>query len=84
MKNRRETELVVCSNMLNEIDMLNGETDHCENIGDWYENFSKIADGGMIIVDGGSTDGTLEYFKEKGASIILGNCLFGLDSKSFY
>ena len=71
MRNRRETEVVICSNMLNEIDMLQGKTDHCVNIGDWYENFSQLADGGMIIVDGGSTDGTLEYFRRLGASFIV-------------
>ena len=67
MKNTRETELVVCSNMLNEIDMLRGMEGKLE---DWYTNFSRIADGGIIIVDDGSTDGTLEYFRELGALII--------------
>jgi len=67
MRNTRETELVVCSNMLNEIDMLNGMGGL---LGDWYDNFSKIADGGMIIVDGGSSDGTIEYFESYGATVV--------------
>ena len=71
MKNRMHTELAVCSNMLNEIDMLNGMGD--PKIGDWYENFSQIADAGIVVVDGGSTDGTIEYFKERGATVINGD-----------
>jgi glycosyltransferase involved in cell wall biosynthesis len=31
---------------------------------EWYENMCCIADGGILIVDGGSTDGTIEFFEE--------------------
>lgn len=69
--------LAICSNMLNEIDMLHGM--NRDTIGDWYENMSKMADAGIIIVDGGSTDGTLEYFRKLGASFVLGE---GVDRES--
>jgi glycosyltransferase involved in cell wall biosynthesis len=55
--------LVIASNMLNEIDEIPG----------WFTNMSEIADGGILIVDGGSTDGTQEFFgamKEKGHEVI--------------
>lgn len=77
MRNTTETQLVVCSNMLNEIDMLHGMGD--SQIGDWYESFSELADGGIVIVDGGSTDGTIEYFLERGATIIMGDGVDGCD-----
>lgn len=46
--------LVVASNMLNERPQLEA----------WFENMREIADGGILIVDGGSTDGTIEFFRE--------------------
>jgi len=55
--------LTVSSNILNEIEQLeNG----------WLDNMIEIADGGILIVDGGSTDGTLEYLAKEGAKIVLG------------
>jgi glycosyltransferase involved in cell wall biosynthesis len=54
--------LVVASNMLNERPQLD----------EWYENMLCIADGGILIVDGGSTDGTIEFFeKRKSAGLVL-------------
>ena len=47
--------LVVASNMYNEIDQVEK----------WFENMSQIADGGILIVDTGSTDGTKEFFESK-------------------
>lgn len=70
--------LVVASNMLNEEEMLHGMGR--DTIGDWYENMSKMADGGIIIVDGGSTDGTLEYFRQLGAGFVLGE---GVDPEPY-
>jgi len=47
--------LVVASNMFNEIDQVES----------WYANMCDIADGGILIVDTGSTDGTKEFFESK-------------------
>ena len=47
--------LVVASNMYNEIDQVE----------EWFDNMIQIADGGILIVDTGSTDGTAEFFMEK-------------------
>ena len=44
--------------MFNEINQLD-----CED--SWYENMCHIADGGILIVDTGSTDGTKEFFESK-------------------
>lgn len=46
--------------MYNEIDQLQG----------WFENFSQIADGGIVIVDTGSQDGTQEFCRDHGAVVI--------------
>jgi glycosyltransferase involved in cell wall biosynthesis len=54
-------KLVVASNMYNEI----------EQLPEWFEFVHEIADGGMLIVDTGSTDGTIEYATEQGAIVIL-------------
>jgi glycosyltransferase involved in cell wall biosynthesis len=48
-------KLVVASNMFNEIDQVES----------WYDNMVKIADGGILIVDTGSDDGTKEFFEGK-------------------
>jgi glycosyltransferase involved in cell wall biosynthesis len=51
--------------MYNEIDQLPG----------WFGFVNSIADigkgGGVIIVDTGSTDGTIEYAREQGATVIV-------------
>jgi len=53
--------LVVASNMFNEIHQLQGD----DWLSNWYVNMCNIADMGILIVDTGSTDGTIEYFKGK-------------------
>ena len=45
--------LVVASNMLNEADQLD----------EWFEFVIKIADGGIVIVDGGSTDASHDIYE---------------------
>lgn len=47
--------LVVASNMYNEIEQLE----------EWFDFVKEIADGGILIVDSGSTDGTTEFFAKK-------------------
>ena len=54
-------KVVIASNMYNEIDKLER----------WFNCFSQIADGGMLIVDTGSTDGSIEYAREHGALVIV-------------
>lgn len=58
-------KVTVCSNMRNEINQVEK----------WYACFSKIADGGMIIVDTFSTDGTFEFFQNKPNVIVLQNTI---------
>lgn len=47
--------VVICSNMLNEIDQIE----------EWYENMSGLGDGKIIVVDQFSTDGTYEFCVSK-------------------
>jgi glycosyltransferase involved in cell wall biosynthesis len=47
--------------MLNEKEMLDR----------WFGFVKEIADGGILIVDTGSTDGTVEYARELGAEVIV-------------
>lgn len=54
-------KLVLASNMLNERHQLEG----------WFEFAHEITDGGILIVDGGSTDGTIEFAREHGAHVIV-------------
>ncbi len=49
------------SNMWNEIAQLP----------DWFENVKHFADGGILIVDSGSTDGTIEYARDQGAIVVV-------------
>jgi len=53
--------IVVMSNMFNEIDQLPT----------WFEWVKKIADGGILIVDTGSDDGTIEYARAEGAIVLV-------------
>ncbi len=53
-------KLVVASNMMNERPQL----------GAWFSFAKKIADGGILIVDTGSTDGTVEFALQQGAIVI--------------
>jgi len=53
--------IVIASNMLNEIDQVEA----------WYANMTQIADAGIVIVDTGSTDGTAEFFKDKGDVVVI-------------
>jgi glycosyltransferase involved in cell wall biosynthesis len=54
-------KLVIASNMYNEI----------EQLPEWFDNFTQIADGGILIVDTGSNDGTQEFCRERGAVVVV-------------
>lgn len=53
--------VVIASNMYNEINQ----------VSEWYENVSNVADGGILIVDSGSNDGTIEFFMEKKNVVLI-------------
>lgn len=53
--------VTICSNMRNEI----------KQVEQWYNCFSKIADGGILIVDTFSTDGTFEFFQSKPNVVVI-------------
>lgn len=53
--------LVIASDMWDEIAQLPG----------WFDCVEKIADGGILIVDSGSDDGTIEYCRDRGAVVIV-------------
>ena len=53
--------LTIASNMFQEIDQLP----------EWFDNMRPLADGGILIVDSGSTDGSIEYCKKQGAVVIV-------------
>lgn len=57
--------LVIASNMLNERHQLE----------EWFAFVKRIADAGILIVDSGSNDGTVEYAKEQGAIVITSNII---------
>ena len=52
--------VIVGSNMYNEIQQVEG----------WLKNVREFADG-IFIVDTGSTDGTIEFFKKEGVEVIV-------------
>jgi len=57
-------KLTIASNCFNEISQCAG----------WYDNMIQIADGGILIVDTGSDDGTKEFFEKKieeGAPVVF-------------
>lgn len=54
-------KVVIASNMWNEIDQLPG----------WLENVKTFADGGILIVDSGSTDGSIDYASRNGAIVVV-------------
>jgi len=41
----------------------------------WLGWIKKVADGGILVVDGGSTDGTEEYLSENGVIVIVDNII---------
>lgn len=53
--------LIVASNMYNEIDQLE----------EWFGFVRKITDGGIVIVDSGSTDGTIEFCKKQPNTLLV-------------
>jgi glycosyltransferase involved in cell wall biosynthesis len=53
-------KLVIASNLFNEIDQL----------GEWFDFVEKIADY-VLIVDTGSTDGTIQYCEQRKAKVII-------------
>jgi glycosyltransferase involved in cell wall biosynthesis len=55
----------LASNMLNEV----------EQIPRWLESFKPVADGGMLVVDGGSTDGTIELLEKNGVTVVVDNII---------
>lgn len=57
-------KLVVASNMLNERPQLD----------EWFENMSRIADY-ILIVDGGSKDGTIEFFEARTSLVSVRSCV---------
>lgn len=58
-------KLVIASNMLNERPQLEV----------WLDFVEQIADGGILVVDGGSTDGTAEFLQENGVCVITSNII---------
>jgi glycosyltransferase involved in cell wall biosynthesis len=52
---------VFVSNMWNEMEQLPG----------WLANVKLFADGGIVIVDSGSTDGSIDYASRNGAIVVV-------------
>ena len=53
---------IVCSNMLNEV----------HNLEEWFGFVQKLADG-IVIVDSGSTDGTIEFAQAQPNTVVVVN-----------
>ena len=60
-----DKRLTIASNMWNEIDQLP----------EWFAFVKEIADGGILIVDSGSTDGSIEYARSQGAHVAVDNII---------
>lgn len=58
-------KLVIASNMWNERDQLP----------EWFDFVREIADCGIVIVDTGSTDNSIEYAESRGAIVIVDNII---------
>jgi len=58
-------KLCIASNMLNERPQIEG----------WLETVMPIADGGILVVDGGSTDGTIEALQGHGVTVVVDNII---------
>lgn len=54
-------KVTICSNMFNER----------KQLPTWFGWVRKIADGGILIVDSGSTDGSIEYAQQQGAIVVV-------------
>ncbi len=54
-------KLVVASNLLNEIDQLP----------EWFKFVQEIADAGILIVDSGSDDGTIEFCQKQSNTVVV-------------
>lgn len=54
-------KVVFVSNMWNEMDQLPA----------WLENVKQFSDGGILIVDSGSTDGSIDYACRNGAIVVV-------------
>ena len=53
-------KLVIASNVMNEINQLPR----------WFSWVKQVADGGILLVDTGSDDGTVEYAQKQGAVVV--------------
>lgn len=58
-------KVLVTSNMLNEVDQIQG----------WIDSFKPIADGGMLVVDSGSKDGTIELLEKNEVNVVVDNVI---------